>query len=359
MNSENINNSTTSSEEISLKELILKFQEWCRYLLSKWVIIVGVGIFGGMLGYTYAYFKKPIYTATTTFVLEDSGVSGGGLGAFSGIASIAGLDLGGGGGIFQGDNILELYKSRSMIEKTLLTEVSYNGKKQLLIDRYIDFNGIREKWAEVPGLKNIQFANLIRSTRLQDSILGSFVNDISENYLNVAKIDKKLSIIRAEVKASDEFFAKAFNDRIVKNVNDFYIQTKTLKSVKNIGILQQKTDSVRAVMNGAIYSAAAITDATPNLNPTRQVQRTVPIQKSQFTAETNKAVLSELVKNLELSKMSLLKETPLLQVIDEPVLPLNKKNFSKLKGLIIGGVLAGFFTCLILITRRIFKRILA
>ena len=34
-----------------------------------------------------------------------------------------GLDVGGSGGLFQGENILELYKSRSMIAKTLLTEI--------------------------------------------------------------------------------------------------------------------------------------------------------------------------------------------------------------------------------------------
>ena len=126
---QNINN-----DEISLKELIQKLQGWYHYLLSKWKTIVLAGIIGGILGLTYAYLKKPMYTAETTFVLEE-GESGGSLGQYAGLASMVGIDLGGsGGGIFKGDNILELYKSRKMIQETLLSEGIFEGKKEKLID---------------------------------------------------------------------------------------------------------------------------------------------------------------------------------------------------------------------------------
>lgn len=355
------------SEEVSLKGIFLKIVELYRYLLSKAIIILVFIVIGSGLGYFYAYNKKMIYTATTTFVLEDS-EKGGGLGQYSGLASMVGVDLGGsGGGIFQGDNIMELYKSRAMIEKTLLTEVEIDNKKQLLINRYIDFNKLRLQWAERPELKAISFKKndsievhgTSDSRRLQDSILGTIVADIGKNYLFVTKPDKKLSIIKTDVIAGDEFFAKSFDEQIVKNVNDFYIQTKTRKTVSSIAILQHKTDSVRSVMNGAIYAAAVVTDATPNLNVTRQVQRTAPVQRSQFNAEMNKIVLSELMKNLEISKMGLLKETPLIQVIDGPVLPLEKKKFGKLKGIVLGGMLFGFLSVCFFILKKLIANILA
>jgi len=347
-----------TNDEISLKDLIVKIQEWWRYLLSKWLIIVAFGLLGGVLGFWYATTKKPIYTATTTFVLEDE--KGGGLGSLAGLASMAGVDIGGGGGIFQGDNILGLYKSRMMLEQTLLTPIEINGKKQLLVDRYIEFNDLRKAWAKKPDLLKLNFQPLtfnLQPSRLRDSLLGVIVSDINKNYLNVAKPDKKLSTIQVDVKAKDELFAKNFNDALVKNVNEFYINTKTKKTLQNVKILQQKTDSVRAVMNGAIYAAVAVADATPNLNPTRQVQRVAPAQRAQFSAETNKAILSEMAKNLEITKMALLKETPLIQVIDQPIYPLTKERFGKLKGLIMGGFLAGFLVVLGLIVRRLLKQL--
>ncbi len=353
-------NPPDNEDEISLKELILKIQEWWKYLLSKWIIILIVGLLGGAIGLWYAILQKPVYTATTTFVLESGDGGGGSLGQYAGIAAMAGIDIGGGGGgIFQGDNIIELYKSRTMIQKTLLSEIDVNGKRQLLIDQYIDFNQLRQAWAEKPELADIQFKrNLKPFTRIQDSIVGMMVNDINKNYLIVAKLDKKLSIINVEVKANDEVFAKVFNEQIVKNVNDFYVQTKTKKALENVAILQQKVDSVGAVMNDAIYTAAAVSDATPNLNMTRQVQRAAPMQSSQFTAETNKAILGELVKNLEMSKMSLLKETPLIQVVDEPVFPLDKEGFGKRRGVIFGGLMGGFLIVTLLLAKKYFNEIM-
>ncbi len=350
-----------SQDEVSLKEVILNLQKWLRYLLSKWYIILAFGLLGAALGFIYATHKKPVYTATTTFVLESGGANN--LSQYAGLASMVGIDIGGGGGLFQGENILELYKSRNMVSKTLLTSAHFGGSPQLLIDRYISFNELREKWSKKPALKNIHFvatgryANA-RQQLIHDSLMAVIIKDITKNYLSVSKIDKKLNIIKVEVKAKDELFAKAFNEGIVQNVNDFYLQTKTQKGVENVAILQQKTDSVRAVMTGAIYRAANVADATPNLNPTRQAQRMAPIQSATASAEVNKAILAELVKNLELSKISLQKETPLIQVVDEPILPLEQDRLGKFKSLIVGGLIGGLIILLILIIRRMYKKIM-
>ncbi|WP_407426677.1 lipopolysaccharide biosynthesis protein [Arcticibacter sp.] len=348
---------------MSLKDLLFKIGVWYKYLLSQWIVIFAIGLLGGLIGMMYAYTKKTVYTATTTFVLEDS-ESSGGLSQYAGLASMAGIDLGtGGGGVFKGDNILELYKSRTMIEKALLTTVEYGGKRQRLVERYIDFNRLRERWNNPPELKRVQFSSdddqydSQSSIRLRDSVLSVIVKDIRNNYLKVVKPDKKLSIIKADVVSPDEFFSKTFNEQIVKNVNDFYVQTRIQKSSHNVSILQQKADSIRALMNSDIYRAVEIADATPNLNPTRQTQRLAPVQRSQFSAETNKAILAELVKNLEMSKIGLRKETPLVQIIDYPVFPLDSEHPSYLKSVLIVGMLFMFLTMIVLLMKKIFSDI--
>jgi uncharacterized protein involved in exopolysaccharide biosynthesis len=350
-----------SNNELSFRELILLSRKYCLYLLSRWIIIIALSLLGAIIGFAYAYLQPTIFTATTTFVLEDE-KGGTGVGNLAGLASLAGVDLGGNGGsIFQGDNILQLYKSRRMLEKTLFSTVTGSDSKELLIDRFIQFNSLKDQWKNNPLINNLKFkidtsiANnkSTKSQRLKDSVVGTIVSDINRRYLSITKPDKKLSTIQVDVKAKDEFFAKEFNEQLVKNVNDFYITTKTKKTLQSMLILQHKTDSVRDVMNGAIYSAVAIADATPNLNPNRQVQRLAPAQKAQFSAETNKAVLNEMIKNLELTKMSLLKETPLIQVIDKPIYPLKAERLGRIKGLIVGGFILGFISTLVLLCRRI------
>jgi uncharacterized protein involved in exopolysaccharide biosynthesis len=56
-----------------------------------------------------------------------------------------------------------------------------------------------------------------------------------------------------------------------------------------------------------------------------------------------------------MAKVSLRKETPLIQVIDRPILPLKKEKVGKLNSLIRGGFLAGFLTILMLIFKRLYK----
>ncbi|MGY4383099.1 hypothetical protein ACVWYN_000118 [Pedobacter sp. UYP24] len=360
MNEPGINpKNSVHSDEVSLKDIIIKIHRGFAMLLSKWLIIMLAIIIGSTFGLIYSFSKSPSYIASTSFVLEEGNSGGGFIGGLGGLASMVGLDVGAGGGIFQGDNIVELYKSRTMIQRTLLTSINFDGKKQLLVERYIEHNKLLESWKDNPRLNKIDFKKNENFTRLQDSVLGVIVEDIRTRYLSVGKPDKKLSIISAEVKSTDESFAMEFNRAIVENVSNFYINTKTKKSLENVVILQQKVDSVRAVMDGAIYSAASVVDATPNLNPTRQLQRTAPVQRSQFSAETNKSILGELVKNLELSKMSLRKETPLIQVLDEPVYPLVKIRFGKMKGLILGGLIGFMSICTILVVRRLYIQILS
>jgi hypothetical protein len=345
--------------EITLKDLVLTIQEYYNYLLGKWIIILVFGVLGGLIGYYYAFKKDVIFNAATTFVLEENGGGAGGA-QYAGLASMVGLDLGGGGGgLFQGDNIMELYKSRSMLQSTLLSSVKYKGSDRLLVDLYIDMNDLRSQWKDDTQLKNIKFtSNGGGFSRLQDSVLGAIAKDVKSSNLFISKPDKKLSIIEVSVKAKDELFAKLFNEQIVKNVNDFYIKTKTQKSSNNLMILQHQTDSVRNVLNGAIYAGVITTDATPNLNPTRQILR-APIQRSQVNVEANKAMLSQLLQNLELSRIALRKETPLIQVIDEPILPLEKVRLGKIKALIIGGFIAGFLAVIVLLLKKVLNNILS
>ena len=348
-------NSISDSEEISLKELVLKVKSAIAYLKSKWVLIMACGIIGGLLGLAYSFYRKPLYIATSTFVLEDS-KGGGGLGQYAGLASLAGIDIGGGaGGIFQGDNIIELYRSRVMLEKTLLSPVEIEGKKQLLIDRYINFNKLRDKWKEKDHITSINFyGDPDKFNRKQDSIISDLVGLFRIKILGVDKIDKKLNILKVDVATNDELFSKEFNNKLVETVNNFYTETKTKKSSQNVMILQKQADSVKRVLNSSIGGVASAIDAAPNANPSLVTLR-VPSQRKQVDVQANSAIYGEIVKNLEVSKISLRQETPLIQVIDKPVLPLFVDRLSKVKGFIVGAFLGCFLIVLILSVRKIFK----
>ena len=352
-------NKATEPTEVSLKEIVFKIKKAFQYIMLKWIFIIAFGIIGGALGLTYAIIKKPTYKAICTFVLEDGSKSGG-LGQYAGLASLAGIDLGGGsGGIFQGDNIIELYKSRLMVEKTLLSEVNIAGKKQLLIDRYIEFNKLRKVWKQKDHIDTVSFrGSSDKFTRSQDSIITTIVDVFNKKLLAVNKLDKKLNIIIVQVESEDELFAKAFNLKLVETVNSFYSVTKTKKSNQNVTVLQRQADSVKAVLNSSINGVASAIDENPNANPQLLILK-VPSQRKQVDVQANTAIYTEIVKNLELSKISLRQDIPLIQIIDEPVLPLVKTKVGKFKGIILGGLLGVFFSATFFLTGKIFNKILS
>ena len=350
------------NDEISLKELIQKIQEWIAYLKTQWKLIIGITAMGGIIGFVYASFQKPTYLATTTFVLEEDKGGGGGLGGAMGLASSFGFDLGGGGGgLFTSSNIIELMKSRLVVEKTLLKPVQVAGKEISLADYYIQINELTKGGTKKTTMANIGFPTNIDRTKFtlkQDSILETISADLRQNNLAIVQKDKKVSIISLTVNTENELFSKLFCEQLLKETSDFYIETKSKKARLNVEILQHQADSIRAELNSAITGVAAATDDVYNLNPAFNVKSS-PSRRRQVDVQANTAILTQLVAQLELSKVSLRKETPLVQLIDRPILPLQKEKLGRLKSLAIGSFLAGFLTLLYLAFRKLYKKMIS
>ena len=343
-------------DQITLKELIEKGKEWYNYFLSKWKIIVIVGFMGAVLGLGYSIIKKPVYTAVLTFAIE--GDKTGSSGGVMSLASQFGINLGGNGGsIFEGTNLNELFKSRTMVEQALMKPVFYKGDTISLAEMYIQNKEWREKWSKKPKFANIQFIPDTKRkyfTRVHDSILGKIYDDLSKNSLSVGQKDKKIDIITLEFSSTNEQFSKDFCETLAKQVGLFYVSTKSKKARTNMEILERQTDSIRQELNNAIAGVATANDNTFNLNPALNVRR-VPSAKKQVDVQANTAILTELVKQTELAKVSVRRETPLIQVLDRPIYPLKKDRVGKLKGLVFGGLCGGFLVLLFLIFRRVQK----
>ena len=344
----------TAEGEITLKEFVTKSKEWKRYILAKWKIIFLFGMLGGLAGLTVSFMSKPVYSASLTFVLDDQQTSD--VGGAMGLANMLGFNISGGaGGIFSGGNLIELFKSRTMVEQTLLSPVDANSNQISFAEMYIQMQGWREQWQKNDKLKAIQFLpNTDRSkfSREQDSIMGVMYQSISQGSLKVEQKDKRLDIITLEMQSGNENFAKYFAEALAKEVSDFYIATKSQKARINMDILEKQTDSVRAQLNAAISGVAVASDNTFGLNPALNVAR-VPSTKKQVDVQANTGTLMELIKQSELAKVMVRKSTPLIQIIDRPIFPLKVQKLGKLRSIIIGGFAGGVFILVVLIFLRI------
>lgn len=341
------------TDEISLKELIQQIGETWAYLKTQWVKLLLMGLLGGLGGFFYAKYQKPEYTAKLTFALAEGGDKVGGLGS---IASQFGIDIMGGssGGAFSGDNLLELMKSRLLIEKTLLTAVDSNGKQKLLINQYIDFHKPKKPKPRKPTdpvavAFTADKVDQERFSLAQDSFLGKVCADLAKDHLTVSKVDKKLAIVSVTFKGKDEWFAKHFTQVLTQNVTEFYVETKTRQMRKNVTMMEHKVDSVKQALGRAMYGVASEVDGNQFL--VRGVAK-VPQAKKQLEIQVLSTMYGELLKNLELSRALMAKEQPLIQLIDQPRFPLEKTKMSKPLFGIISAFIFTFISAFVLLFKK-------
>ncbi len=307
----------------------------------KWLIIVP--ILFGVLGIVYATFQSHKYVAELTFVSNGDNNSN----PYSMLMQQVGIDISTTDNAFEGDNLIEFLKTRSLIEQTLLTPVVIKNKQQLLVDYYLQTSGLKDSWNKPDGtLKNIRFSqDRSHFTLLQDSALKIIYQQILPT-LSVGKPDKKLSIISIDVLGSDQDWVKYFTETLVDNATKIYIKNKTAKLQENVNILQYKVDSINGRVSGNLANIATNQDI--NVNPSKRSSQ-IPIEKQQINLQVNNAILPELIKNLELAKIQLRKETPFIQILDRPILPLDDKKPGRLISGIIGAAIGGFLVILFLV----------
>jgi len=333
-----------------IAELIGSIKKRIAFLLAHWGILLIMGMLGGLLGVGYSIIKKDTYTAATTFVVEDNKSSGGGIA--SALAGQFGIDLGGlsgGSGVLQGDNVLELLKSKSLLKKALLTSYDSSGKISLA-DAYANAYGYTNKWAnsnEVGHMVNFSIKKGV-FTRLEDSLLHVILKRITEKELSIAKPDKKLSLFSLEITTRNEQLSQLLCQRLLAVTSSFYIDTKTKRVRGNVERLQQRVDSIKAVLNNKTYTAISagreLLDANPAFSQGGEMQVEVTGRDKMVQA----AIFGELTKNLEASKTALLQETPTIQVVDTPEMPLKKNELNWLLALVAGAFIGTFITALYL-----------
>jgi hypothetical protein len=360
---------STGPQTIKYPELKAVIQRFLNYFISQYKIILLITIITSTIGLIYGKLQPSTYKATSTFIVEDkSGKGGGGL---TGLASQFGIDVGGltggGAGLFDGDNILEIIKSRAIIEKVLLTKIEEPSlaKGQTIADYYIQINNLGPAFeSKNITTKSLNFAGLTEGTKhtlQQDSILFILYAGINKS-LNVEKKNKKSTIITLEVVSGNQVFSKIFAEELLKQTSDLYIDIKTGNLSRSIDKIQQKTDSLLNIINNIsnktsklivpviedlVNENAAMKYRKENYRNKFTYNNTTPIEQTTRERTVAYTMYAEMAKNLETLKLSLINQTPVIQVLDTPKYPMfdqrTPARYFLLIGIAVGFVLSFFY----------------
>ena len=98
-------------------------------------------------------------------------------------------------------------------------------------------------------------------------------------------------------------------------------------------------------MDKSILELANEDQRVPNPNPLAKTNL-VPYQKALIEVQSNGAIYQQVVTQLELAKVTHRNNTPLIQIIDKPTLPLENSKLKFIESLIYG-IFGGFLLAII------------
>jgi len=340
--------STPSSTAISIRNILRRTKNIGRTLLKKWLLILIATLVGGGIGWFLdeQNYEPPQYLARYMFNLETQ--SGGG--NMNDFASF--LNMGGGAadnGLFSGENFYILFQSRPLVEKALLRKMTVRGHHVLLANYYILTSGIRtEEWKESKVYKNFLFdPNKPRSlyTRREVSALNQLREKVKSK-VALGQPNKKSSFIEFGIGTPSESLSMLLSESMMEAVKEFYQTNKTRKTLEVLDLARKRRDSLRAALYSNESQMARYLDQNAGLIVAApQVQQ----QRLSRNATLAGSMYTDALRNVESIQASLIRETPLVTIIDSPVLPLSVEFYpgrSKKFGLFLGAFLGIAFVLL-------------
>jgi len=329
---------------INTDQFFLTVKSFISHCWSKKYTYLILLIIGCVLALGVRYFSTPSYTATTSFVLEERTPGGG----MAGLASQMGLDIGAlsgaSSGLLSAENIADIVRSNRIMEQALLSTA--NNSSWLLVNQYLIANPITNQgsWPKLLGVDTFLFQAAGAKNQIQDSLLQVIIKRIRKKDLQIERINKKGSIFNVSVKSSDPTFAAEMAERLVELTSSLYITIKTQTLAANVAKTEQKADSLRKLLGGKIAQTYSYQVLDANRVYT---QNTIGAEVSTSDKAVLFALYGEVMKNLEWSRMMLVNQTPVVQVLDRPDFPLVDNRFSIAMYLFLGGIFATLFFLLI------------
>lgn len=332
--------------ELTIKELILKFQEIVKELKSKWVFLLLFSI-PFLVYYVYDHYSHvPEYSAKYTFVVEGQG------GGSSGIAGILGSFGIGRSSKVNPYKIIEVGKSDLIFNKIAFKDKDSN----LLVNRIIDVYELRDKWSESnKDFEDFSFKSSKLKSRIEHSAMKRLKTRLWGNKKleidGLAKFDlnEEMGIYNLEVTTISEELSLDIANYLFEDIKHFFDDEIFENQKKSVSVLKSKLDSLESLVTTKSYTLNSLKDQSHgifrNENKTGMSVLANEIQALNM-------VRAEVLKNYELADVQLRDVKPLFMKLDTPYLPLTPSRSSLIRSIIMAFVISMFIGTIIILIRK-------
>jgi uncharacterized protein involved in exopolysaccharide biosynthesis len=310
-------------EEIDLGALLLSLVR--RVLRHKTLGIV-VFVLVCALAFAVALLSQPFFACSTKLVYQTAG--GGGNSNLSSLAALAGVSTGTGGdpSAYLQDIVLSTPTMEAMLARKW--KVSDTSLSQGADSAVLETIWQVEPDTTLPNWEIAKFYGMLK--RLQQ---GSYI---------LYAQDKKSGLISITTEFEDPQVALDANKFLMEELNNTLVNKMNFKASENRKFVESRLEEVKGALKDAEESLRRYRernrlrqDPTDQLEDDRR-QREVLIQQELFI---------QLQKQYELAKIDEVRDLPVIDVIDPPLLPIEKSRPKRKMIVLAGGVAAVFLAC--------------
>lgn len=301
-------------------------------VLKNWWIILLITAIGTGIGYYIDAEKNKRLQYLAKIVFSISGASGGqDMGGFGSLLGMSGGGQGGDAGLFRGENLFYVIKTRPVLERALLSTVTLsNGKKEKFVNYYLDSTYLRQdEWASfLPEWMNVRITHNRRDsmTKVERQVFDGVLYRVKDREIKILQPDIKTAFYDLTVSMENEQVSKTFGELLLTTIERVYQETQTRKSREMMGIMQRRVDSLGRVLNRTESSLArTVVINTDAVAPTAKVEEGRLTRSNTFVS----SLYLEASRSLENLRMSIVKEAPLFTIIEPAVLPLETRLFTR------------------------------
>jgi hypothetical protein len=325
------------SDDIKLTDLLRGIKNYFLFIIKRVYIVIAATVLMYYGGRWFADISEKLWVANASFNAIDARSGGG----FGGLMSLASSFAGIGGGT-SNDILSGIYSSRNVFKTSMLEEVEIEGKKDKIINFYLQSVGYFDVYKETPGLENFRFtsSDMYNLTHNEDSIMTAIYESFVEDFLEI-EFDPLTGLIKAGVFTPERLISMNLAEAMLRNTNKYYAFGSNEKAKDGYEKMRRRVDSIA----GAINYYNGLIAFTKDQNIFNKKQEGVE-SLSEYSREITilNIQYNDAVSSLEAAKGALSNQSQVMRIVDQPAfsteLDQRDPDFWGLIGLAVGLVLS-------------------
>ena len=325
---------------------------WQILKKEKWLII-GITTVFTIGGGFYAFSLKEEFKSEGK-ILPEVQSKGSSMGQFAGLAALAGVDLAGASGgadAVRPDLYPDVLKSTPFFLRLFQEKIKDKTDKELTFQTFytkeILDGKLEEKDQKIKYPTSENYISFNRQTEKN-------IKDLKERIL--CTYDKKAGVITISVKMPDPVVAANVARFSMNYLTDYIINYRTEKQKRDLDFLAERLNAAKGKYYSNQSKKASYTDQMP-LNALRLQSADLQRERIESEYKISSSFYNSLLQKYEEAKLKMQQETPVIKVLEPPVVA-NLKSEPKKSLIILGFVLIGeiFTFLIILILNNNYKR---